>query len=99
MEPEVILPHSGRRLVGTLALHCSPRRLVRTLALQIMSIMSIMSKKPETKGRVRISRLYLSSPDLRFDGRGGEDARPPRRFIVPFIRERHQNGGTEDHSQ
>ncbi len=40
MEPETILPHGGRRLVRTLALHCSFRRLVGTLALQIMLIMS-----------------------------------------------------------
>ena len=58
MNPETILPHSGRRLVGTLALHCLfrrlvgtlalhclLRRLVGTLALQIMLIMLIMSKK------------------------------------------------------
>ncbi len=36
IEPETILPHSGRRLVGTLALHCLLRRLVGTLALHCL---------------------------------------------------------------
>ena len=40
MKPEIIPPHSGRRLVGTLALHCPSQRLVGTLALQIMSVRS-----------------------------------------------------------
>jgi hypothetical protein len=37
IKPETILPHSGRRLVGTLALHCPSRRLVGTLALHCPS--------------------------------------------------------------
>ena len=34
VNPETILPHSGRRLAGTLALHCPSQRLAGTPALQ-----------------------------------------------------------------
>ncbi len=78
MNPETILPHSGRRLVGTLALHCPSRRLAGTLALPIMSIMLIMSKT---------NRAHVPHPFARH-AVAGEDARAPDSHHAPFHQKR-----------